>query len=302
MRIVNFGSINIDIFCSVDHIVRPGETIGSSAVRRSIGGKGANQSVAVARAGTHPVHHAGLIGSDGTWIREHLASYGVDTTWIELSSAPTGQAMIQVSCEGENAIVLNPGANKTLSRPWIDRVLDSFAAGDWMMLQNETNELAYLMERAHERRMHICFNPAPYDASLLKLPLDLVDLLVVNEHESAGLSGEKNPEMAMERLTGSWPQTEIIITRGKGGVRYGKGSEIRKSFGSWEVPVIDTTGAGDTFIGCYLANIVKGASVETALYLASVAASVATMRAGAMDAIPTPAECSVLSSYRLRKF
>jgi ribokinase len=300
MRILNFGSINIDTVFKVDHIVLPGETIASTAVRRTLGGKGANQSVAVVKAGGHPVHHAGLVGSDGAWIKDRLASHGVDTTWIGNSEALTGQAIIQVTKEGENAIVLDSGANSTFTRSWIDTVLSNFAAGDWVMLQNETNELIHIMDHAHRRGMRICFNPAPFDRTILKLPLEVTDLLVVNEVEAEGLCGKTDPDDALETLTTTYPRTEVVITLGRAGVRHGKGSDVRHRFGTWNVPVVDTTGAGDTFIGCYLGTIARGTPVQEALRRASAAASVMVMRPGAMEAIPSIEECAILESYTLR--
>ncbi|MEA5033232.1 MAG: ribokinase [Sphaerochaeta sp.] len=299
MRIVNFGSTNIDIVFSVDHIVLPGETIGSTSMIRTTGGKGANQSVAVAKAGQHEVFHAGRIGPDDQWIKEKLRSMGVDTTYIGSGETPTGQAWIQVSADGQNSIVLYAGANKDFTTQWIDSVLDNFSHGDWVMLQNETNQISHIMHRAKSSGMSICFNPAPFDREILNLPLHLVDLLVVNEVEAEGLSGESNPDRALQRLTETYPQTDIIITLGKAGVRYGKGPTIRLRFGTWNVPVVDTTAAGDTFIGCYLANIAKEKSVEEALRSASAASSVTVMRQGAMDSIPVPDEFSLVERYML---
>jgi len=299
MRILNFGSTNIDIVFAVDHIVLPGETISSHAMSRSTGGKGANQSVAVAKAGQHEVFHAGRIGPDGLWIKDKLASMGVDTTYLDAGDTPTGQALIQVASDGQNSIVLYAGANKEFSERWIDSVLSHFAEGDWVMLQNEVNNLSYIINAAKAKGMRICFNPAPFDDSVLALPLRMIDLLVVNEVEAAGISGQEDPEKAMEKLTTTYPDTDVIITLGKSGVRHGKGTGPRHRFGTWKVPVVDTTAAGDTFIGCYLANIARGNPVETALRNASAASSVTVMREGAMDSIPTPEELSVLDSYPL---
>ncbi len=299
MQIVNFGSTNIDIVFTVDHIVHPGETIGSTSIIRSTGGKGANQSVAVAKAGQHAVFHAGRIGPDGLWIKEKLRSMGVDTTYLASGETPTGQAWIQVSSDGQNSIVLYAGANKEFSTQWIDSVLEHFSRGDWVIIQNEINQISYIMYRAKSLGMSICFNPAPFDNEILDLPLHLVDLLVVNEVEAEGLSGETNPDHALNKLTETYPDTDIIITLGKFGVLFGKGSNTRHRFGTWNVPVVDTTAAGDTFIGCYLANVAKGKSVEEALRIASAASSVTVTRQGAMDSIPTPDEFSLVERYTL---
>ena len=299
MRILNFGSTNIDIIFAVNHIVRPGETISSTSVVRSTGGKGANQSVAVAQAGGHAVYHAGKIGPDGLWIKEKLESKGVNTDYLFVGETPTGQALIQVAEDGQNSIVLYAGSNKEITKEEVDQVLDNFEEGDWLILQNEINLLGYIMERAHTKGLKICFNPAPFEASVLALPLEYVDLLVVNEMEAEGLSGIKEPVAALDSLTQKYPGKSIILTLGLLGARYGKDSE-RLSFGTWLVPVVDTTAAGDTFIGCFVANIAKGESPQKALELASAASSITVMREGAMDSIPTPQEFDLLNDYKLK--
>ncbi len=172
MHILNFGSTNIDIIFSVDHIVRPGETISSRALHRSTGGKGANQSVAVAKAGQHEIFHVGRIGPDGLWIKEKLQHMGVRTDFLTEGETPTGQALIQVADSGQNSIVLYAGSNKEFTTQGIDEVLNQFNEGDWVMLQNEINQLDYIIRQAHDKGMRICFNPAPFDDSVLSLPLE----------------------------------------------------------------------------------------------------------------------------------
>lgn len=299
MRILNFGSTNIDIVFAVDHIVKPGETISSTSMSRSPGGKGANQSVAVAKAGQHEVFHAGRIGPDGLWIKEKLEEMGVRTDFLAIGETPTGQALIQVGADGQNSIVLYAGANKEFSEHEIDAILAQFSSGDWVMLQNEINNLEHIIRKASEKGLSICFNPAPFDESVRNLPLEHIALFVLNEVEAEGLSGIADPTDSMEKLTGMYPESEIIITLGGAGVRYGKGEAIRHSFGTWNVPVVDTTAAGDTFIGCYIANVAKGATAQQALKAASAASSITVMRNGAMDSIPTPNDFGVLDSYTL---
>ena len=174
-----------------------------------------------------------------------------------------------------------------------------FERDDWLIIQNEVNNLALIIDTASEKHMRICFNPAPFDPSVLSLPLDKVGLFVVNEVEAEGLSGEHDPQRAMDVLANRFPDTDILITLGSDGVRYGKGPTLRMSFGTWDVPVADTTAAGDTFIGCYIASIATGLPIEEALRRASAASSVTVMRDGAMDSIPTPDEFSLLDGYRL---
>lgn len=299
MRILNFGSTNIDIVFSVDHIVKPGETIGSTSMTRSTGGKGANQSVAVAKAGQHEIFHAGKIGPDGLWIKDKLESMGVTTNLMTVGDTPTGQALIQVASDGQNSIVLYAGANKEFTEKEIDQVIDQFDSGDWVILQNEINNLSYIITQSSNKGLKICFNPAPFDKTVGDLPLGKISLFVLNEVEAEGLSGLADPTEAMEYLTANYPDSDFIITLGGAGARFGRGKHIRHSHGTWNVPVVDTTAAGDTFIGCYIANIAKGSTVEDALASASAASSITVMRNGAMDSIPTPQDFGILESYTL---
>jgi len=207
--------------------------------------------------------------------------------------------LIQVAANGQNAIVLYDGSNKDFTEKEIERVLTHFGKDDWVMLQNEINGLDFIISAANQKGMRVCFNPAPFDSSVSHLPLHLIDLLVVNEVEAEGLSGRRDPDEAMDALASAYPRADIIITLGGQGVRFGRSDGTRHAFGTWDVPVIDTTAAGDTFIGCYVANIAKGTPVTEALRLASAASSVTVMRRGAMDSIPTPDDFAILEGYRI---
>ena len=143
MRFLVLGSANIDMVFSVDRIVNPGETISSRTLFRNAGGKGANQSAALAKAGAD-VSFAGNIGKDGIWLLDKLSSYGVDVSLSNVSDEGfTGQAIIQVDDSGENAIVLYPGMNRNFTEEHIDNVLNHFSSGDYLVLQNEINLVDY---------------------------------------------------------------------------------------------------------------------------------------------------------------
>ena len=150
MEILSFGSLNIDNVYCVEYIVKPGETISSKELKLYPGGKGLNQSVALAKAGV-PVYHAGNVGEDGGMLMEYCTEYGVDTRLIRKVKTPTGNAMIQVSDTGENSIVLFRGANFENDIEYIKQVLGNFTAGDYLILQNEINCLKEVIEigRAH---------------------------------------------------------------------------------------------------------------------------------------------------------
>lgn len=302
MALYNFGSTNIDIIFKVDHIVRPGETIPSISLERSIGGKGANQSVGAAFSGGAEVFHVGKIGDDGKFIPSILEQKGVNVSFLRKGTTPTGQALIQVSMEGENSIILYGGGNQEFTKNEVDGVIENMKKGDWILLQNEINLNGYIIEKGKKRGMNICFNPAPYHEDVKRLPLSLISILVLNETEAEGLSGESDPSKALSSLCGKYPETEILITLGKKGVIQQIGSSEVLTCGTWDVPVKDTTAAGDTFIGCYVANRSKGVNAEDALNRASRASNITVMREGALSSIPNSDEFSLLDQYSYISF
>ena len=287
MKILVYGSLNIDLVFSVDHIARPGETIASNAMEKNAGGKGANQAAALAKAGM-PVHMAGKTGRDGEFLLRLLESYGVNTDKVVQYEGATGQALIQVDKSGQNSIVLYGGGNEAVTTEEIHRTVAGFSAGDIIVLQNEIAHVREIMESAKERGMRICLNPSPYNEKIETLPLDLADLFFVNEIEGAALAQlppDTAPAALVDRLVKRFPKAEIILTAGKDGAWYGR-SETRAKGEIVDLPVVDTTGAGDTFTGYFIAAREKQFSVQDALSLACKAASIAVSRKGAMQAMP----------------
>jgi ribokinase len=291
MKFLVFGSLNIDLIFSVDHIVAPGETINSGALERSAGGKGANQAAALAKAGME-VHLAGKIGRDGDFLLELLGSYGVRTGHVLHWEGATGQAIVQVDTSGQNSIVLYGGGNAALGDEEIGPILKNFDRGDMILLQNEIPLTAALMRAASERGMKVCLNPSPFDGRIAGLPLELADLLFVNEIEAAGLAGHPVSEdltSILEELALRFPRAEIILTAGKEGAYYAhKG--LRAKGDVIDLPVADTTGAGDTFTGFFLAARQRGCEVAESLGLACKASSIAVSRKGAMASMPFAGE------------
>ena len=285
MRILNYGSINVDHVYKVTHIVRPGETLSSRELSFFAGGKGANQSVALSRAGIE-VWHAGKIGEDGRWILEDLQKRGVKTDLIRISKGTTGHAIIQVTDQGENSIVLFGGENRNVTTEEINETITKFSAGDYLVLQNEINGTPDIIKKAHKRGMKICLNPAPFSADILSWPLNLVDILIVNETEAMGLVGMELafPEV-INKLTTTYPDTEIIMTAGKQGAYFGMNDE-RAFSPVRDAVVVDTTAAGDTFLGYYISARMRGLDAKAAMDEASLASSIAVSRPGAMDSIP----------------
>ena len=166
MKVLCFGSLNIDFTYRVRHFVKKGETLAADSLRIYSGGKGMNQSIALARAGAS-VWHAGAVGEDGLFLIKELKAAGVRTELIEIREEErTGNAIIQNDAAGDNCILLYGGANRTITREQADRALSGFGPGDFLVLQNEVNGLPYIMERAKEKGMQIAFNPSPMDEAV----------------------------------------------------------------------------------------------------------------------------------------
>lgn len=284
MKILNFGSLNIDFVYSVDHIVAPGETISSTQLNVYPGGKGLNQSVALARGGAE-VFHAGMLGEDGAMLRKTCEENHVDSSLIRTVRERSGNAIIQVSAKGQNSIVLFGGANRKNEKAYVDEVLSHFGAGDLLILQNEINLLDDVIERAAQRQMKIALNPSPYDDAVERCDLRKIHWLMMNEVEGSQITGEREPDAILERIQKKYPQANTVLTLGKDGVVY-QTAQQRFYHGIYDVPVVDTTAAGDTFTGYFFAGIARGDSPRECLRIASVASSLAVSRKGAIPSIP----------------
>ncbi|MPM02132.1 Bifunctional ribokinase/ribose-5-phosphate isomerase A [bioreactor metagenome] len=285
MRIVNFGSLNIDYVYRVDEFLRPGETKPARSREIFCGGKGLNQSIACARAGLS-TYHAGFIGTEGLFLKEKLAESGVATGFIREVKRTCGHAIIQVSDSGQNCILLYPGTNALLTEAFADEVLSHFVCGDVALFQNETNLVPELIEKASRKGLKVALNAAPFTEAVKAFPLELVDWLFVNEIEGASLSGEKAPEKIAARLRALYPNTEIILTLGAEGCLYTGGEGVFSEPAADVIP-LDTTAAGDTFTGFYLMAALNGEGAKRALQIASAASGLAITRMGAADSIPT---------------
>lgn len=284
MKTLNFGSLCIDNVYKVPYFVRPGETLSCLDYEIHPGGKGLNQSLALAYAGAQ-VWHAGKTGPEGRWLAQLLADADIDTSLIQITGDPSGHAIIQVLPDGGNAIIISPGANRTLNHHDIEQVFSGFGQGDQLLIQNEINLIPEIIEAARAIGMKIIFNAAPITPEVLDYPLDQVDLLIVNEVEGAALSGEAKPVAMLNILMARYPCTEIVLTLGELGVMYGHHNEIIKQ-SALPVAAVDSTGAGDTFTGYFVASWQKGNAVEECLKIACRAAALCVTRSGAATSIP----------------
>jgi ribokinase len=271
-------------FATKKHIIRV-ETLSSASMQRFLGGKGFNQSIALCRAGI-PVFHAGAVGPDGEDVLAALRESGVNTQYIARKEEPTGHALIQLGADGQNAIVLFGGANRCNTTEHIDSVLnDGFAKGDIVLLQNEINHIAYIIDKAHERGLRIFMNPSPYSKALLS-SFEKVDMLLINEIEGMQITAGEEPGYILEELSRRYPNMSVVLTLGREGVIY-KDRNITCRHGAYNVPVVDTTAAGDTFTGHFIGALLREKSIPEALELASMASALSVSAKGAYPSIPT---------------
>ena len=291
MKIYSIGSLNIDYVYSVDHFVTPGETLSSNDMQIFPGGKGLNQSIALAKAGADVVHCA-VVGNDGLFLVEQMKKAGVNVSKIKTVDAPSGHAIIQVNKEGQNCILLFAGTNFAIDSKYIENVLEDANEGDIVLLQNEINCLDVIFKIAHTKKMQIAFNPSPFNDKIKTLPLEFVDWWFCNEIEGEALFGSDNPKEIVNNFIEKYPASNLILTLGKNGCMFkNKNTELYQPI--YETETIDTTAAGDTFTGYFLNAVTQNKDIRTALKLASKASSIAVSRKGASISIPNADEVNI---------
>ena len=291
-RVLNFGSLNLDYVYRVDHFVRPGETLSADARVVKYGGKGLNQSVALARAGVRAAH-AGCVGAGGEGLRALLDGEGVDTSKLVAVEEMQGHTVIQVNREGENCILLYGGSNQCVTPEQIAATLADCAAGDWLVLQNEINNLPAIVDAACEKGMTIALNPSPCDGRLDAVDFGKLSWLLMNEVEAGQITGSEDPGEAWRRLHGRWPGLSALITLGSAGSVAFRvtGEEIETARQeAFRVRAVDTTAAGDTYTGYFIAGLMSGMPLQDCMRRASRASSISVTRLGAADSIPFQAE------------
>lgn len=297
MKILNFGSCNIDYVYSIDHIVRVGETLSTCKLETFEGGKGLNQSIAISRAGAK-VYHAGCIGEDGKMLTNLLEKSGVDLSYIKPVEGKNGHAIIQVSNKGENSIFLYGGSNEMVTEEFVDSVLADFSEADIILLQNEISSVPYIIDRAFEKKMCIVFNPSPFTDEIKNLDIGKLSYVLLNEVEAAEFSGCNDPEASLSYFEKNYPSLKVVLTLGSKGCIYLDNGKRYRQY-AFKTDVIDTTAAGDTFTGYFVAGINAGLDTEYNIKLASAAAAITVSRMGAAPSIPQKEEViSKLSSFK----
>lgn len=284
MKILNFGSINIDFVYGVDRIASAGETIDSYSYGVFPGGKGLNQSIAMGRAGAE-AYHAGTAGNDGLWLIDLLKENRINCSHIRIVDNTTGNALIQVERSGQNCIVLNGGANRSNTADFIREALDGFEAGDVLLLQNEINLIDAIIDQAFEKGMFIVMNPSPMNQAIRACDLRKVSLFILNEHEGFGLTGKKGENQILEEMHSRYPAAGVVLTLGASGAIYYDGKR-RIAQSAYRVDAVDTTAAGDTFTGYFIAMMAKGFDLSSCLDIASKAAALAVSVEGAAASVP----------------
>lgn len=282
MAIWNLGGINADNVYSVPHIPTPGETLDATNHSVYLGGKGANMSVAMARAGAR-VAHIGAVGSDGRWAVDRMMEYGVDTRAIAQVDTATAHAVIMVTADGENGIVVYPGANRQIPEDAVKQALTQAKTGDWFITQNEVNLQVEAAKVARDMGLKVAYAAAPFDAEVTGRMLPYLDFLILNAVEAEQL------KITTGQGPADLPVQDVIVTLGRQGATwFGDQGEVHAP--AFKVGAVDTTGAGDTFTGYVLACLDRGQPMAQAMQTASKAAALMVMRHGTADVIPDLAE------------
>lgn len=288
MKVLNYGSLNYDYVYEVEHINQPGETQSCRSRNVFCGGKGLNQSIALAKAGV-PVYQGGTIGEDGELFLKVCRENHIDTTYLNQIEGPSGHAIIQLDKNAENCIIIYGGANQSQTKEKIDQTLEGFEKGDLLLLQNEVNCLDYLIDQAYEKGMITILNPSPWDDKLEACDLRKVKIFLINEIEGGQITGKEDPEEILDEMEKKFPEAQVVLTLGgKGACYQGSGNRIYQ--GAIPTNVVDTTAAGDTFTGYFIAGMTEGLGMEENMHRAAKAASIAVSRMGASDSIPELSE------------
>ena len=296
MKIYNFGSLNVDRVYGVEDFVRAGETILAKSLSFFTGGKGLNQTIALARAGAN-VYHVGCIGRDGGILKDTLVENQVPLTYVKEMDADGGHTALQVSESGQNAIIVYSGTNHMLTENFVDEVMQTIEPGDYVLMQNEINLVPYIIRKAKEAGAQVALNPSPITKELMSYPLEMVDLFIVNEIEGEAVTGEKEPQKILAAFREKYPHAKIVLTLGSEGSCY----QDETTFAMQEIyknTVVDTTGAGDTYCGYLLTCLMEGVPVKEALHMATAASSIAVSRQGAAPSIPKREEVEAFLKER----
>ncbi len=283
------GSINMDLVVRTPRVPERGETISGTDFRTFPGGKGANQAVAAQRQGG-TVAMIGCVGDDpfGQQMLSGLGSEGIDTSLVTVvPGTPSGVALISVEQSGENRIIIVAGANGLVSPAIVEAAQGAFASKVLLMqLEIPLSAVLSAANLARRKGMQVILNAAPARPLPPEL-ISLVDYLVVNEIEAASLSGldPSKPEECAEALREAGARNVVVTLGAEGAILHGEGGTVRVA--SYRVQVVDTTAAGDAFVGAFAVGLTEGASAEEAVARGNCAGALAVTRMGAQPSLPT---------------
>lgn len=304
-KVLNFGSLNIDMVYKMPHIVRAGETLSSTELNHYCGGKGLNQSIALARclanSDDFEVYHAGMVGTDGDMLISTLKENNINCDYLRKGDGLSGHAIIQVEEKGQNCIILNGGTNKQIDKTMIEEVLSNFGKEDIIILQNEISNMETIIDLAYSKQIPIAINPSPIDDIILKIDINKIAYFIINEVEGNEFTGETDPDRICDKILEVAPNTKVVLTIGKDGVVY-KDKDNHLKHGIFVVDVVDTTAAGDTFLGYFIGSTITGCTIEQSLKRATAGSTYAVSRAGAFPSIPTIEEVLIgVDTFKLAK-
>ncbi|WP_210639550.1 ribokinase [Pseudomonas sp. Tri1] len=301
-KVVVVGSLNMDLVTRAPRLPRGGETLIGESFSTIAGGKGANQAVAAARLGAQ-VSMVGCVGSDayGQQLRGALLAEGIDCQAVSVVDGSSGVALIVVDDNSQNAIVIVAGANGVLTPEVLDRFDEVLQSADVIICQLEVPDatVGHALKRGRELGKTVILNPAPASHALPPNWYAYVDYLIPNESEAAVLSGLEvdsleTAEAAATHLIAAGAG-KVIVTLGAQGLMFANGSSF-EHFPAPLVKAVDTTAAGDTFVGGFAAALAGGQNEVEAIRFGQVAAALSVTRAGAQPSIPTLLEVQAFKS------
>ena len=296
MKALVFGSLNIDKVYSLAHLPDKRDTLRCNNYELHVGGKGLNQAIALSKVGFE-VSMAGAIGTDGIFLKEYLDKNGIDTSLLLTTDGFSGHAVIEVDTEGQNQMILFAGANFSITPDYCDRVLESCAKGDLILMQYETSCVEYMTEKAHRKGLTVALNPSPYVKELQSFPYDKTDILILNESEGMSITGKNDAESAVKALLGRLGGGKVVLTLGGDGAIFADADEYIR-IPAFRVNAVDTTGAGDTFTGYFLNAYLNGTDAESSLIRAAAASAIAVTQPGAAQTRPSPVQVDAFLSTR----
>lgn len=285
MKVLCFGSCNIDYIYDVEKHVSRGETVISKAMRFDFGGKGLNQAVALRRAGAD-VSFAGCVGNDGGEIADFLRTEGIDVSNLDTADCKTGTAFIQVENDGERNKVLFDGANAKITKEYADDVLKKFVVGDVVVLQNEIPYVCYIVEAAFERGLKICFNPSPFDEKARRVDLNKITYLILSEADATACFGTDSYEKIESAIKTDYPSLKVLILSAERGAAYYIDGDNCNEYPIPDYGTVDKTAGGDAFAGYFVAEVMRDAALDVAMKRACAATAIAISKKGSSSSMP----------------